>query len=206
MNDGFKVEAGKGGGVDVYYGPKEVAERGTLGMSKDGRQCAKELQTALFTMDRSKCSISKPPFGCVEIPEFVRKAENMMTFENFYYTASGIGVTAENNPDGTGKKQEFPLKTTPESFAKAADRVCQVSWDGLAEKYPADGQDKDKNIKWCFAGSYMAEFLLRGMSLEPTRSIIVTKEVDGSEVEWALGAAYKEAAELLKRSNLRSGY
>ena len=52
----------------------------------------------------------------------------------------------------------------------------------------------------------MAEFLLRGMSLEPTRSITVTKEVDGSEVEWALGAAYKEAAELLKRSNLRSGY
>ena len=77
LNDGFKVEAGKGGGVDVYYGRRSQKEH--LGMSKDGRQCAKELQTALFTMDRSKCSISAT---ANKEPEFVRKAEPM-TFGNF---------------------------------------------------------------------------------------------------------------------------
>lgn len=204
LNDGFKLEAGKSEGTDPYYGPKEIATGGALGMSKDGSTCAGEVKAALFTADNGKCGSIKPPFGCVQIPEFVRKAENMMTFENFFYTASGIGVPTAGNLDGTGSKQQFPLQTTPAAFAKAAEQVCKVSWDGVDSKYPVDGQEKDKNIKWCFAGSYMAEFLLHGMSLEPTKAITVTKEVEGSEVEWALGAAYKEAAELLKRSNLRA--
>ena len=33
--------------------------------------------------------------------------------------------------------------------------------------------------------------------------VTVQKDVDGSEIEWALGAAYKEAADFLKRTNLR---
>lgn len=206
LNSGFKLDAGKSDG-DVYYGPKEGATSGAVGASTDGAKCSTEVSAALFSQadsqDNAKCSSGRPPFKCVQIPDFVRNAENMMTFENFFYTASGIGVATTTNPDGTGTKQEFPLQTTPQSFAKAAAQVCQVSWEGVETKYPVDGQDKDKNIKWCFAASYMAEFLLQGMSLEPSKPITITKEVAGSEVEWALGAAYKEAAELLRRSNFR---
>ena len=206
LNSGFKMEAGKSN-ADVYYGPEEGAKSGAVGASTDGSKCSTEVRAALFpqadSQDSAKCSSDRPPFPCVQIPDFVRNAENMMTFENFFYTASGIGVATVTNPDGTGTKQEFPLQTTPQSFAKAAEQVCEVSRDGADAKYPVDGQDKDKNIKWCFAASYMAEFLLRGMALNPSKPITITKEVSGSEVEWALGAAYKEAAELLRRSNLR---
>jgi hypothetical protein len=203
LNEGFKVAAGSKVG-DVYQGPEESGKYGAVGSSHE-KVCATEVAAALFpaTADSSKCQAAAKPFGCVTIPDFVRNSANFMAFENFYYTASGVGVTPAGTAGATKTKQDFPLTTTPSNFATASGSVCKESWTALGGTYPVDGQDKDKNVKWCFAASYMSAFLLDGMKLDPNKQITVTKEVDGSEVEWALGAAYKEAAELLKRSHLR---
>ena len=56
---------------------------------------------------------------------------------------------------------------------------------------PKDKQGKDSNLRWCFSASYAASFLIDGIKLADSKAITVQKEVGDSEIEWALGAAYK---------------
>ena len=85
----------------------------------------------------------------------------------------------------------------------AAQTVCNKNWTALQTQYPLDSQSKDNNIKWCFLSQYASTFLTRGLGLDPLKKITVQKDVGDSEIEWALGAAYREAAYLLQRTNLR---
>ncbi len=54
--------------------------------------------------------------------------------------------------------------------------------------------------------SYTAAFLIEGLKLPWTKEITVQRLVGDSEIEWALGAAYKELEDLftINVGNLRS--
>jgi hypothetical protein len=112
--------------------------------------------------------------------------------------SSALGV----KPVG-GSATSFPLQTTPAEFQAAANKVCVLPWQTVQSSYPVDGQGKDVNTKLCFIASYANMFLTQGLGVRRDKVVTVQKDVDGSEIEWALGAAYKEAADFLKRTNLR---
>ncbi len=188
-----------------YEGPKGDSLK-VSGSSTGSGNClqslsklfAKESQPASSDTDCQATKAKPQFFGCVDVPVFVRNSRNMLVFENFYYTTSAIGVKTVDM-----KATTFPLITTPQNIKSAAAEVCSKTWTEVASEYPKDGQDKENNSKWCFTASYAASFLTDGLKLQETKSITVQKEVGDSEIEWALGAAYKEAAEFLKKYNLR---
>ena len=132
----------------------------------------------------------------------------MVSLQNFYYSASGAGVLqAGHNKEAMTLSRpatSFPLKTTPQEFLDSAVEVCSLGWKELQSSFPKDSQPKDVNTKLCFSLSYTAAFLLHGLGLPPDKTVTVQKEVAGSDIEWALGAAYLEAADfLLQTKHLR---
>lgn len=154
------------------------------------------------------CSQPQPlSFGCVHQPAFVAESTNILAFENFFYLSSALGVPAvhhsHHNHNGNNSVSSFPLETTPSQIKKTSDGFCALPWDTVQTTYPKDSQPKDVNSKMCFLSGFAYAFLVDGLKLPTEKPITVQKEVDGSEIEWALGAAYKEAAGFLKRTNLR---
>jgi Golgi nucleoside diphosphatase len=141
-------------------------------------------------------------FDCVYQPKFIGQSTNILVFENFFYIASGVNIPSATTSTDTGKAK-FPLSVTPDSYAKASDKVCGETWENLTTGYPKDGQGKDNNNKWCFGSSYAEKFITKGLGLQPNKVITISKDVDGSEIEWALGAAFKEALEFARSTNLR---
>lgn len=117
--------------------------------------------------------------------------------------ASALGVPSASHSHSTSSKITFPLETTPELFSHAADEYCTTSYSAVKGLYPKDNQPKDVVDKMCFVGSFAYSFLVDGLHIPRDKKITIQKEVNGNEIEWALGAAYKEAAGLIKRSNLR---
>ena len=55
----------------------------------------------------------------------------------------------------------------------------------------------------CFLSAFSYSFLVDGLGLDREKVVTIQQSVGSSDIEWALGAAYKEAAEFLKRTNLR---
>ena len=143
-------------------------------------------------------------FGCVHQPDFVTASSNFLVFENFYYMSSAIAVKPiTSNSSSTSATTSFPLRTTASHILEAANQVCTVDTTALNTYYPVDKQSKDVSLKMCFLGSYSYAFLVDGLRVPKDKVLTIQKEVGQSEIEWALGAAYKEAADLLKRTNLR---
>ena len=187
---------------EAYEGPK--GKYTVTGASKPFGTCSASLSSLFSQHSKSKsCKKGAGPysFSCVYQPAFVTESPNFLVFENFFYMSSALGV----HPFGgsADSKTSFPLLTTPTEFQAAADRVCSLPWGQVQEKFPIDSQGKDVNQKLCFVSSYASVFLTKGLGVRPDKVVTVQKDVDGSEIEWALGAAYKEAADFLKRTNLR---
>ena len=133
---------------------------------------------------------------------------NFLVFENFYYSSSAANVLPVNHPNAelsstTKRKSDFPLITSPLELKEAASEVCSLSYEEVVKRYPLDGQPADVAQKLCFTLSYSAAFLIHGLHLSEDKYITIQKEVKGAEIEWALGAAYKEASDFLKVSYLR---
>jgi len=154
----------------------------------------------------STCDSAAPhSFGCVHQPAFVAASTNILLFENFYYVSSALGVkpytatAAEQSTAATA----FPLITTPANILEASNRYCSLDYSTLGTTYPLDSQPKDVNTKMCFVGSYAYDFIVSGLKIAKDKVVTIQKDVGKSEIEWALGAAYKEAADFLKRTNLR---
>lgn len=157
---------------------------------------------------KNKHSNTPHSFGCVHQPSFVVDSLNFLVFENFFYSSSAANVLPANHATGelsstAQAKQIFPLVTSPLELKEAAEEVCSHTYQELQAKYPRDGQPKDVATKLCFSLSYSAAFLLDGLHLPADKHITVQKEVDSDEIEWALGAAYKEASDFLKISYLK---
>ena len=186
---------------ESYEGPK--GKFSIVGSAAAAPATCSASLAPLFSQHSSKgkaCKKSGGPysFSCVYQPPFVAESPNFLVFENFYYMSSALGV----KPVG-GSATTFPLQTTPAEFQVAADKVCVLPWQTVQSSYPVDGQGKDVNTKLCFIASYANMFLTQGLGVRRDKVVTVQKDVDGSEIEWALGAAYKEAADFLKRTNLR---
>jgi len=185
---------------ESYEGPK--GKYNVAGASQPSGTCSASL-SPLFSPHSSKgkaCKKSGGPysFSCVYQPTFVAESPNFLVFENFFYMSSALGVKPLE-----GSATAFPLRTTPAEFQVAADKVCSKTWSDVQTSYPVDSQPKDVNTKLCFVASYANMFLTKGLGVRPDKVITVQKDVEASEIEWALGAAYKEAADFLKRTNLR---
>lgn len=172
-----------------------------VGTATNQGNCLEKLSKIFGKNEKCTSAIAPYSFGCVHQPDWFLKSDNILAFENFYYVSSAIGVSPSDK-DATFP-MKFPLVTTPKQYLAAASLVCGSDWNNVQNTYPKDGQEKNNNVKWCFSASYAVGFLTKGLSLDTDKPITIQKEVDGSEIEWALGAAYKEAADLLKRTNLR---
>ena len=166
--------------------------------------------TLFAAADNCPEDVSKKPlsFACIHQPKFVTESLNFLVFENFYYSSSAANVLPANHPSAelsstTKKKSEYPLVTSPLELKEAASEVCNLSFEEISKKYPVDGQPADVALKLCFTLSYSAAFLIHGLHLSEDKLITVQKEVKGAEIEWALGAAYKEASDFLKVSYLK---
>jgi Golgi nucleoside diphosphatase len=166
------------------------------------------------------CSTPGPhSFGCVYQPDFVTSSPNILAFENFYYMSSALGVRPHKNHRSLASVIEksnisdikaisavattFPLETTPYHIKEASETFCALPWNDVQAHYPKDTQGKDVNMKTCFISAFSYSFLVDGLKIPHNKVITIQKEVDNSEIEWALGAAYKETADFLKRSHLR---
>ena len=86
----------------------------------------------------------------------------------------------------------FPLLTNTKNILKAASEVCEMEWSDAQSVYPKDSQPKDTTLKLCFSSSYAAAFLRSGLGLPLDKTVTIQKEVDGSEIEWALGNHHDE--------------
>ena len=161
--------------------------------SVDPKSCVHEIG-GQYTMD------------CQSQPKWVTSAENFLVFENFFWAASGTHVLKDGHKSSDVEAPtQFPLVTTPKEYKDAAQEVCDLKWDQLMADYPKDGQDKSNNDKWCFMLSYATSFLIDGLKLPLTKEITVQRNVGDSEIEWALGAVYKELEDLFSTNvgNLR---
>jgi len=195
---------------EVYQGPAGAFT--VSGISDGLGSCAKSVVNIFTGKDAESCSEGSAArhlaatdgsltFACTYQPPFVTNSENFLVFENFFYMASALGVEPAVDSE---KADKFPLVTTPSNIKAAADKMCGMDLETVTANYPMDSQGKENNVKFCFVGSYAYEFLVDGLGLSPTTKITTQKEVGKDvEIEWALGAAYKEAAEFLKRTNLR---
>ena len=176
----------------------------TNGAVKGGsntNSCGTSVHKALFSHDYSSCTKSKPyGIGCVSQPSFIPKSKNILIFENFFYTSSALAV-----PSITGSTQ-FPLVTTASLLKQKSSEICSIEWSKVQSDYPKDGTGKDVNIKLCFTSSFAVEFLLNGLKVDEEKSVTVQREVGGNEIEWALGAAYKNIADYLKKGSLRHSH
>jgi Golgi nucleoside diphosphatase len=165
---------------------------------------------------KSLCSTTGPhSFACVYQPDFVISSQNILAFENFFYMSSALGVkpamsrflaskTVVNESTAiTTVATTFPLETTPENIREASETFCSLPWSEVQANYPKDAQAKAVNMKTCFLSAFSYSFLVDGLKLPSNKVITIQKEVESSEIEWALGAAYKETADFLKRTHLR---
>eukprot|EP00604_Paraphysomonas_vestita_P003350 CAMPEP_0174818934 /NCGR_PEP_ID=MMETSP1107-20130205/1885_1 /TAXON_ID=36770 /ORGANISM="Paraphysomonas vestita, Strain GFlagA" /LENGTH=499 /DNA_ID=CAMNT_0016031555 /DNA_START=164 /DNA_END=1659 /DNA_ORIENTATION=+ len=217
LNPGYLREQGKGGGFnDIYLGPNGPFH--VIGGGDDrAHACHETLEQILFPLKHGikheKCidlgdhPVDHISFNCIYQPSFVRQSKNILIFENFYYAASGMGTLPANHDPldsiDSSFKPSFPLITSPKEYRDSAEITCGLSWDKIQISYPRDTSSKEQNSRWCFTASYAYLFLTHGIGVKYEQLITVQQSVDGSDIEWALGAAYKEAANTLGRSYLR---
>jgi len=177
---------------EVYEGPDgNLIVQGTS--TKSGK-CANAL-TKIFNKDTKGCPGKGPfSFNCVSQPDFVRESSSVLVFENFYYVSSALGLLPE------GKKK---AEITPKVLGNAASAVCGEKWADVQKKYPKDKQGKENNVKWCFSSSFAKVFLTAGLGFSDDKAVTVQQEVEGNDIEWALGAAYRECADLILKGTLR---
>lgn len=152
--------------------------------------------------EKNECDTIGPfTFNCVHQPDFVIKSKNILAFENYFYMSSALDVKPSDIL--TANESKFPLVTTPENILKSSQEFCSYSWEDLQSIYPKDKQDKKNNEKMCFLSTYSYSFLVDGLHMDAKKEITIQKFVDNNEIEWAIGAAYKEIGDFLKIKNLR---
>ena len=181
----------------VYEGP--LGKFNIEGSSKKD-SCIKAIKP-LFSKDNSTCKGNGPfSFNCTFQPNFVPTSPNLMIFENYYYVSSGLGVKPT-----TKSATKYPLITSPDHLSTAANTVCAANWTEVMTSYPKDQQPTDNNLKWCFSASFASSFLTDALNIKPNKKIVIQQDVDGDEIEWATGAAYKEVLDLAKQAEVQYG-
>lgn len=206
LNSGYLREKGRASKTP-YDGPN--GDFYVIG-SGDGtdKSCHEHLEAALFPKRHGVVADCKEEpnfvsFDCVHQPPYVRKSKNILIFENFFYAASGLAVNPRGHGDIISTSAEFPLETSPKEYLDSAQEVCAMPWDRVKQNLPKDAQPDEQNSKWCFAATYAYLFLTHGMGLHDDQSVLVQQTIGHSDIEWALGAAYKEMSDMLGPNYLR---
>ena len=209
LNSGYMRDKGHGGKTP-YDGPDGDFYVVGSGDNTD-KSCHEHLEAALFPKRHGVMADCKEEpnfvsFDCVHQPPYVRKSKNILIFENFFYAASGLAVNPKgHNEEEISTSVTFPLLTSPKEYLDSSREVCGMSWDHVETRLPKDTQPREQNTKWCFSATYSYLFLTHGMGLHDEQSVMVQQTVGKSDIEWALGAAYKEIADVLAPTYLR-GY
>lgn len=200
LNNGFKREKGKNRN-DVYEGPN--GDFDVVGSAETGHSCMKVITEILIDAQKGKSCphTSKAPFtlGCVHQPDFVKHSRNILVFENFFYTASGAGTLPAGHAETEEATGIFPLVTSPKEFFDSALEVCSPTSSELLKFAPKDWQPKEVSTKLCFSTAYASAFISKALGISLHKEILVQKEIDDVDIEWALGAAYIEAIEFTKK-------
>jgi len=182
----------------IYEG---ISSHEIIGKGND-ELCHSEVEAAMFSKRHggvdAKChrDTTTVSFDCIHQPSFVRKSENILVFENFFYTASAVGTMPANHEANPAAKSGFPLHTSPKEFLDSAQEVCSVPWDSMNTRYP---REPSQNSRWCFSTTYAYLFLTHGIGLADDHAITVQQSIGSADVEWALGATYKELSDELER-------
>lgn len=195
LNKGF-IRDTTGTAASRFDGPSGAFK--VEGDARDRGVCASAVKELLPKNDDCSKTPSPYSFGCVFQPDFLKDSKNVLVFENFFYVASGTHV---QSIDKSITDIRFPLETTPALFREKMEEVCNTPWEEIEKSYPRDNQGKDNNSKWCFGLSYAFSFLFDGLHLDMHKKITVQQQVENNDIEWALGAAYYEVGEHLKRLN-----
>ncbi|CAN0265119.1 unnamed protein product, partial [Ectocarpus fasciculatus] len=195
LNSGFTRQKGSER-KDVYEGP--TGNFDVVGSATHADSCMKVITQILIDDQKGKSCphTAKAPFtfGCVHQPEFVRHSRNILVFENFFYTASGAGVLPAGHDESQRESSGiFPLVTSPKEFYDSAQELCAPTSSELAKVAPKDWQPQEVSTKLCFSLAYASAFVTKGLGISLHKEILVQKEIDGTDIEWALGAAYIEA-------------
>ena len=206
LNTGFKRPAGIPRS-DVYDGAD--GNFNVIGSATSADSCMKVVAQVLIDPKKGKSCPpkAKSPFtmDCVHQPEFVKKSKNVLVFENFFYAASGAGTLPAGHDESEVSTGIFPLKTSPKEFHDSAGEICSSTWQAAQEIAPKDNQPKETAKKLCFQLAYSSAFLTFGLGFDEHKEIMVQKEIDGTDIEWALGAAYTEALKFVhqKKPSMR---
>ena len=177
---------------------------------RSDKSCHEHLEAALFPKRHGvKAGCKEEPnfvsFDCVHQPPYVRKSKNILIFENFFYAASGLAVNPKGHDEEViSREATFPLYTSPKEYMDSARDVCGMPWDRVESGLPKDAQPSSQNTKWCFSATYSYLFLTHGMGLHDDQSVVVQQTVGKSDIEWAIGAAYKEISDMISPSYLRT--
>ena len=108
--------------------------------------------------------------------------------------ASAVGTLPAGHDETATKGGSFPLLTSPEEFLHSATEVCPVPWEKMNTQFP---KEASHNARWCFSTMYAYLFLTHGIGLRDGQEITVQQSVGSADVEWALGATYKELSDEL---------
>ena len=96
--------------------------------------------------------------------------------ENFYYTTQFL---------------RLPERATIADVAKAGEDVCASDWVRLAAERRLPEEDL---LKYCFSASFIVAVLHDAMGIGLREEIQFSNSVEGTAVDWALGAAIAFAA------------
>lgn len=168
-------------------------------------QCHESVEAAMFSKrfgildNKCKRNSSTVSFDCVHQPTFVRKSKNILVFENFFYTASAVGTKPADHDTNPSAPIGFPLNTSPKEFLDSAAQVCPVRWEDMNTLFP---KEVNQNARWCFSTTYAYLFLTHGIGLDENQAITVQQSIGSADVEWALGATFKELSDELKMHHI----
>ena len=169
MPRGYTKEAGKS--PEGVYGGHE----GKMEGGGDYDACR---ERAMSILDK-KATCAKPPcsFGGVHMPD-MKAAGSMIVFENFYHTSKNAGIAG------------MEKGVSPDNFAEYGRKFCSTSWKDLhsdESPFPALKGDSQGYAKTCFSLAYLSAFLQHGLNLQAADPIPVLGNVEGADIEWALG-------------------
>jgi Golgi nucleoside diphosphatase len=211
LNPGYLKEKTKKN-EDVYSGP--TGDFHVVGGGDRKAQLCHDVVEKVLFPQRNGAKVTgcaheteHTSFNCIYQPAMVRQSKNVLIFENFFYAASGMGTLPAGHAPlvdmDAPRKVDFPLKTSPKEFLDSAEEVCGQPWDNVQRSLPRDTSPKDSNPRWCFAASYAYLFLTHGIGFDDNKVVTVQQNIDGSDIEWVLGAAYREAVGTLGKNYLR---
>ncbi|GAB2297192.1 hypothetical protein Dimus_031305 [Dionaea muscipula] len=102
---------------------------------------------------------------------------NFLATENFFYTSKFFGLAP---------------KAALSDLMLAGQRYCEDEWSSIKSKYSS--LDEEDLLRYCFSSAYIVALLhdSLGIGLHDER-IMYTNEVDGTPLDWALGAFILQA-------------